>query len=641
MSTTVRAGTAPTFPNAPAARRLAWAGRRLPLGYAVIGAVGVVLIFVFIRFTVDDAFISWRYALTFVRTGQWNYTAGIPRVEGYTDFLYTALAVVPALLHIPIEAFFKLVSLAVLGGYLVAVHRLTIGTLQKLALWAVVLCNPTFMILLFSGLETVSFALGVALIFALVYRNGALRPLGYLAALAVALSRPEGIVFAGVAMAWSLIVTRRRQQWLGLGAVGVLWALYWGWRWSYFGYFWPGAYYVKSGARGAVSAQVVGVLTGLVPAVVVAGLVLLVAALVPQIDRRALRNLVGTAQDATPMVLAATSAVVVLGLYHSSNLEMDFVNRFQWQLLFPVVVVGLSRPLVQREPPAGPARIKTAPPAPEASGSRSASEGPPRLTLRFTTRTETKTATETRLLPPAAEFWALLAIVVAVVTSLADEPARLGQIAVTGAAIVVAVAVILRSALGRSAATVLAAVALAVVVSTATVSELVGWAAYRIRLEYAHQAMGQVIGSAPFRGAIAISDAGIMAFKVHQPVIDLGGMASAPVAHDRLTSEDLAKEHLDLVVALSSSPAAGSEWSAGNGEAAYAYMTQHGWASSQGPPFGAGYWLNYWVNPAVDTAGLRAGIARVTARAMAENLQPDSSVLSHNLFDFPFLTSGN
>lgn len=427
--------------------------RRTPLSFKITGTIGMVLVFVFIRFTVDDAFISWRYALSLVRSGQWNYSASVPRVEGYTNFLYAALAVVPAALHIPIELFFKLVALALLTGYLWAVRRGGLGHLQTLALAVIVLCNPSFMIMLFSGLETVSFALLTALVFALVYRNGRLGRLGYLAACALSLSRPEGIVFAGVAMLWSLVVTRRRAQLAGLLVVGGAWSLYWVWRWNYFSYFWPSSYYVKSGSRGSASAQLVNALGGLIPTAIVAGLVLLVVALVPEISRRQLRDLLGRSQDATPAVLAATSAVVVLGLYHSSNLEMNFVNRFQWQLLFPVILVSLARPLAILGAAGGVKRHRD----PAAGG-----PGPPVESGRTETimvgladgRTSSK-------LPSSAEVWALIALVLATVTSIADAPSRLAQISVTGAAVIVAVAVVLRVALGKPAATVLAALALA------------------------------------------------------------------------------------------------------------------------------------------------------------------------------------
>ncbi len=509
----------------------------VPVIYLVIGLIAAVLIFVFIRFTVDDAFISWRYALTLIRHGQWNYSAGVPRVEGYTNFLYAAIAVIPVILHLPVEMFFKLVALAVLGAYLAAVRRVILSRIQKVALLAIVVCNPTFMILLFSGLETVSFAFLIALVFALVYRNGGLGVAGYVAALALALSRPEGIAFAGVAMLWSLVITRKPAQVRGLAIVGGLWALYWAARASYFGYFWPSTYYVKSGNRGPTSTQLVDVLNGLVPVVVVAGLVLMVVALAAQVDRRVVRGMLGRPQDATPVVLAVTSAVVVLGLYHSSTLAMNFVNRFQWQLLFPVVLVALSRPL-------GPAG-----------------------------RTERSAVGWT--LPAPAELWAVLAVVVATATTLADSPSRLSQIMVTAGALVVAVAIALRGTVGRSDASILAAVSMSLVVSSATVTEMVSWGGYRTRLEYAHQAMGQVIDRAPFGGAVAIGDAGILPFTIHQPVLDMDGLANAAVAHGTFTSADLARAHVQMVIALSKTPGTGSEFAGGGlgAQVAYAYRT--------------------------------------------------------------------
>lgn len=583
-----------------------WQG--IPVSFRIVGGIGVVFVFIFIRFTVDDAFISWRYALTLVRSGQWNYSAGIPRVEGYTNFLFAAVAVLPALLQIPIELFFKVLALGILGGYLLAVRRCALSRLQTLALVAIASCNPGFMIMLFSGLETVSFALLIALVFGLVYRNGGLGPWGYLAAFALSLSRPEGIVLAGVAMVWSLVVTRRMRQLGGLLVVVGAWGLYWVSRWSYFGYFWPSSYYVKSGSRGEASAQLVNVLDNLVPVAVVAGLVLLVAALVPQLDRRRLRVMVGRPQDATPAILAGASAVVILGLYHSSSLEMNFVNRFQWQLLFPVVLVALARPL---------AILDTS------RGWRKALRMPSRL-------------------PSSAEAWSLLAIVLATVISVADAPARLTQIAVTGAVVVVAVAVVLRVALGKPAATVLAAVALAVVLSSAAIPEMLGWATYRIRLQYAHQAMGEAIDAAPFTGAVAIGDAGLLPFKVHQPAIDLFGLANAEITHGTFSTADLTTQHLDLVVALSGSSGAGSQWSSGPGQqATYAYMVINQWPSAAGAPFNYGYWLNYWVNPEVNTPELEADLQRAAAAGRQTNLQSDSQLLLHHFFDLPFLTNGN
>ena len=291
---------------------------------------------------------------------------------------------------------------------------------------------------------------------------------------------------------------------------------------SYFGQFWPNTYYVKSGHRAPVSTQIVDVLSGLVPVAIVAGLVLLVAALASQVDRRLIRGMLGGTQDATPAVLAVTSTVIVLGLYHASTLTTNVENRFQWQLLLPVALVALSRPLGT-----------------------------------FSRAGHSATGWS---LPAPAEVWALLSILVATVTSLADTPARLSQLSVSGAALVVAVAIVLRGTVGRSDASILAAFALAVVLTAAPVGDWVNLAVYRIRLQYSHGDMGQVINGAPFNGAVAIGDAGLLPFSVHQPVVDIGGLANAAVAHGTFSAADLDRAHLQMVVALSSTPGAGSEF---------------------------------------------------------------------------------
>ncbi len=604
------------------------------MSYLIVGGIGIVLIFVFIRFTVDDAFITWRYATTFVRTGHWNYSAGpIPPSEGYTNFLYAVLAVVPAALHLPMELFFKLLSLAILVGYLVAVGRARLPKVQVLALLVIACCNPSFMIMLFSGLETVSFAFLVALLFALVYRNGGLGPLGYATALALTLTRPEGILFAFVAMAWSWVITRRRAQADGLVLVCLAWGIYWAWRWDHFGYFWPNTFYVKSGYRGDAAVQLANVVSGLIPALVIAGLVILIAATMWRVDTSALRRLLRNPQNATPFVLAMTSAVVVLGLYHSSNLTMNFVNRFEWQLLFPVAVVVLARSL---RPPSEAAAPEAATDPEAASVSAPVDDAPvPDLLDRLAPRRQATAYV-------ARDFWAVLAIVVATVTSMTDASPRFSELAVAGAAIVLAVAVVVRLGFGSSEAAVLAAVALTVVVSWAPAKEWLGWASYRSRIENAHQALGQAIDAQRFEGTVALADAGVMPFEIHQPVLDMDGLAYAPVPHATFTAADLDAAHLDVVVALSRSTAAGSEWISGRGQqVTYAYMAAHGFRSFAGPPYIYGYWLNVWVNRQIDPAPLERALRKISVRAVQKNLRTDAQVLRDGLFDFPFLSNGN
>ncbi|MDG4864249.1 hypothetical protein P8605_39520, partial [Streptomyces sp. T-3] len=218
----------------------------------VLAAVAAALVVCFIPFTVDDAFISWRYGQSLVDAGVWNWNpGGGARVEAYTNPLYTALSVLPALLRIPVELFFKVVGLGLLVAYVLVVRRLDVPYRQRVALWAAALLSPVFYIHLFSGLETVSFALLLAVPFALIARRGELGRWGHLACLALAFSRPEGIALAAAAEGWGLVVGRRRRDLRVALGIGAVLCCYWAVRAWYFGRFFPNTFYMKSVGHGS------------------------------------------------------------------------------------------------------------------------------------------------------------------------------------------------------------------------------------------------------------------------------------------------------------------------------------------------------------------------------------------------------
>jgi len=563
-----------------------------------LGAVAVFLAFLFVRFTVDDAFISWRYGLTFVHSGHWNWNRSGPTVEAYSNFLYTALSIVPAALRIPMELFFKAVAVGIVGGYIAWVRRLELPERQRLVLYAVALASPVFYVQLFSGLETVSFAILIAVLFAAIYRTGRLGPWGYLAAAAVAVSRPEGIAFALAAMAWVLVIDPRRSHWRGTAGVIGAYAVYWVWRAQHFGWFWPNTFYVKSAHRGSIVHQVSSVMDGLLPAIAIGVLVVAAGRLLGRrAERSARRPRRDVLQDATPVVLAVLSALVVLFLYKQSELGMDFANRFLWQLVFPVIAVALARPI----------------------GWVAGRHRPTR---------------------EAKDVWALAAIGIAAMVAVAYNPGNVtSQIVVLAAVVTVAVAAIIRLASGQTAATMVAAIGLAVLVSWMPVNNMVGWAAYRYRLHYGHEAMGHVLAHSNIRGSIAIGDAGILPFELGQQVIDINGLADASIAHGTFSAADLRARHLGLVVALSSTPNPSGEWRVSVGQVVtYDYVrTEGGFWWSQGPEFAPGYWLNFWVDPKYAKPDLLQRLQAVTNRSVKETSKDDDTLLSDHLFDLPFL----
>lgn len=426
------------------------------LAYVGLALIAVALTFVLIRVTFDDSYITWRYGKTFVSTGHWNWNPTGPRVEAYSNPLYAALSVIGAVVRVPAELFFKFVSLAIVAAYVVVVRRLRLPRRQEFLLLAAALASPVFFLQLYGGLETALFALLIAVVFGMVYRRGGFTTWGFVAAFALALSRPEGIAFAAVAMIWAAAITQDHKQVRGVCAVLGAWGVYWLWRWQHFGYFFPNPYYVKSSGQGALGTKVVDTATTVFPVLGLAALIALVYLLlgressqasVDRVDRRERLT------DLTPVMLALLSAVMALGLYKHSTLVMDPGHRFYWQVLIPVALVVLCRPLSLGTLPGD-------------------------------------TAEET--VPIRGERAALVAAAIAMGTALAWQAPDLKTDFVLICAVLVVLAATIAGLVWRwRGAAALAVLALVVGIGYLPASEALTWVAYRYRLEHAHEAARQ------------------------------------------------------------------------------------------------------------------------------------------------------
>ena len=232
----------------------------------------------------DDSYISFRYARNLVRGHGLVYNVG-ERVEGYSNFLWT-LAVAGAMAGgvDPEPTTEMLAALAAVGTILllaVLARLLIVGPLAAPArflpplLFAAIESQGRHVV---SGLETLLFVLLILGGFACLFRDrwrssnptasqsydslssgNALRA-GVLFGLA-ALTRPEGVLYAGIGALYSLWngfrtapagtspVRRARPALLFGAAVTTLFLPHLGWRWSYYGYPLPNTYYAKvSGA---------------------------------------------------------------------------------------------------------------------------------------------------------------------------------------------------------------------------------------------------------------------------------------------------------------------------------------------------------------------------------------------------------
>jgi hypothetical protein len=229
-----------------------------------------------LRWLADDAFISFRYARNWVSGHGLVYNPG-ERVEGYTNFLWTAVAAIVIALGLDPAQCSLVLSLGCLGGVLYFVTRLVRrlappGPRPVIPLAALLLAaNYVFVGYGTSGLETMAAAL---LVLCALDRARAQAPLAAgCCGVGATLLHPDHVLFYGaLGLALLLAPGRPLRGLLRYAAPFVLGFLpYYLARWHYYGDFYPNTYYAKSGglvyfSQGAVYLWVSGLAAGAVGA---------------------------------------------------------------------------------------------------------------------------------------------------------------------------------------------------------------------------------------------------------------------------------------------------------------------------------------------------------------------------------------
>jgi hypothetical protein len=210
----------------------------------------------------DDAFISFRYARNLADGVGPVWQSG-SNVEGYTNFGWVLLMAGSIKLGFdPIDASRALGLASGLGTIAllpIAAAQLrprssgewwiiSVGGMLALAV------NTGFALWAFAGLETPLFCfLLFAALTAHFYeeRREVAQPwLSAVALLLAALTRPDGGLIWLIIAGWKLLGPSRLplRSWLvWTGAFLLPFAVYWLWRWNYYGDFFPNTYYLKSG----------------------------------------------------------------------------------------------------------------------------------------------------------------------------------------------------------------------------------------------------------------------------------------------------------------------------------------------------------------------------------------------------------
>ena len=219
-------------------------------------------------FTIDDMYISLRYAKNWSDGNGLLWNIGEPPVEGYSNFLFVCLAALSMKLGLDPVLVLKMAGILGLVFSVTALYGLSRFWFSRAlavipALWLLVYRDE--MVWVASGLETTwyqALLLGAAyaLLRGLGYQSvptprGTMRQ-GYwiMAAVLLALAgltRPEGAVIAAVflGIAYCNLPDRSSSSWRCLvwaaGVFALLYGTYFIWRWHYFGLLLPNSVYCK------------------------------------------------------------------------------------------------------------------------------------------------------------------------------------------------------------------------------------------------------------------------------------------------------------------------------------------------------------------------------------------------------------
>jgi arabinofuranosyltransferase len=210
--------------------------------------------------TVDDAYISYRYAQNAARGYGLTFNAGERRVEGYTNFLWTVMMIPAFVLGVNVTVTSIVLGVLFALGCLYFIYRATgqISGLVPLAgLVAVLLLavDGSFALWSVGGLETSLFALLIlagAVAYIRELQGKARVPVSGAWFALAAMTRPEGLLVLALTLAhqvaYRLSARRRLITRADLGRVGLFAAIfvpYFLFRWRYYGWFFPNTFYAK------------------------------------------------------------------------------------------------------------------------------------------------------------------------------------------------------------------------------------------------------------------------------------------------------------------------------------------------------------------------------------------------------------
>ncbi len=221
----------------------------------------LLMLFLFRPFVIDDSYITFRYAQNLAGGGAISYNANDAQpVEGYTSFLWMLISAGAIAVGADPLAVVRLFSIAAGVGALLLIRMLAfrlLGNYLLSFLPALLLAvSAEFAMWTMAGLETTFFLFLLLLSMYLLDREieSGGRPWWGLSFALLALTRPEGAAFFGVAFAYRVAVRfvsrgKASAGWkpvvLAAFSFLIIYAPYWLWRFNYYDLLLPNSYYAK------------------------------------------------------------------------------------------------------------------------------------------------------------------------------------------------------------------------------------------------------------------------------------------------------------------------------------------------------------------------------------------------------------
>ncbi len=334
--------------------------RRTYIPYILIAMVVVGILIVVPKWTVDDAYITFRYADNLVRHGELTYNAGQDPVEGYTGVLLPLCIALALRVGIAPESAAHLIGIVsfvlVLLIFFQLLSRLGVSYLVRIAFYWLLATAAFLYVQIFSGLETILFTallLGSALQLHMLIQTDSPSLLRLwaiaISLLAISLCRPEGALYALIVvsiLAGNAIFTRKsfRPVTIILILFFVPGALYFVWRWNYYGFLLPNTFYAKH--SGSFSAVTLRSALAFAEQYLLLPLLATAAAGIPSTDEtpqvvRENQKTYATLSNLLTLGSLILFAIIVMGVYLQSELMMNFSYRF-YAPFYPVALLAFA-----------------------------------------------------------------------------------------------------------------------------------------------------------------------------------------------------------------------------------------------------------------------------------------------------------